>query len=97
MQEKSVILQCLRYIADNNFFGKGGEAVVDGPVAEESNSVPKTLDEEQVSTTDANGMLADAEPVEQPAEAVIAEEENTKASVDQEQPIIECCDSTLGQ
>ncbi|KAL9558839.1 hypothetical protein MBANPS3_000701 [Mucor bainieri] len=91
MQEKSVILQCLRYIADNNFFGKGDKPV-DVPLKEESN-VPKILDENEVSTTDANGMisetLASSEPVEPSVEAVIADE-NREVSVDQEQPIAEC-------
>ncbi|CAO3629723.1 unnamed protein product [Mucor fragilis] len=91
MQEKSVILQCLRYIADNNFFGKGDSVGV--PLKEESN-VPKTLDEQEDSMMDASGVidetLASSAPAEQSVlEAVVAEESKAEeVSVDQEQTAI---------
>ncbi|KAL9554196.1 hypothetical protein PS6_003557 [Mucor atramentarius] len=95
MQEKSVILQCLRYIADNNYFGKGES--VDLPLKEES-SVPKSLDEKEGSITDDSGVSRVIEetsispvPVEQSEEAAIAEE----APVDQEQQPINNCDASL--
>ncbi|KAK4516747.1 uncharacterized protein ATC70_011725 [Mucor velutinosus] len=92
MQEKSVILQCLRYITDNNFFGKGGEPV-DVPSLQEESNVPTILDKTEASITNASGRIdetsASSEPVEQPVEAVTVEE-NKEVSVSQEQPITEC-------
>lgn len=102
MQEKSVILQCLRYIADNKFFGKGEDAV-DVPLKEESN-VPKIVDEKEDSVMDTGGVmeetLVSSTPVEQPVEAVVAEEkkaEEEDVSVDQEQTITECDTALLEQ
>lgn len=81
----------MRYIADNNFFGKGDSVGV--PLKEESN-VPKTLDEQEDSMMDASGVidetLASSAPAEQSVlEAVVAEESKAEeVSVDQEQTAI---------
>lgn len=95
MQEKSVILQCLRYIADNNYFGKGESVELS---LKEGSSVPKSLDEKEGSITDGSGVSRVIEEtsispvsVEQSEEAAIAEE----APVDQEQQPINNCDASL--
>lgn len=77
-QEKNVILQCLRYIVDNDYFGKGTKSIAEPTekLAEHNKAEP-----EQVLS--ANIMLV--EPVAHQEELIVHQEE---PMVNQEEPVV---------
>lgn len=69
LQEKNVILQCLRYIADNNYFGKGENNAAEPAKTNEPDSTtkPEIIQEiDSVETVDkdiADSVKEEASPI----------------------------------
>lgn len=97
MQEKSVILQCLRYIVDKKFFGKGNQQPIDVqlkvPAITETDVaviVNEDITEDSKDTLEVtnsiSGLIDEATShiVQQSNEAVIAEE----SDVSEIQPVV---------